>query len=277
MITGGYIFFVSYWIGLFITQQHGVSKSATILAMQPNQNPQNPDPNQSPNNWPPQQPIQPQPQPGGQPILPPQQAPYPPQQPPQQPQQQVHYHVNQPSQSNGMATAGFILSFFIAALGLIFSIIGLQRSKELNGSGRGLALAGIIISCISIAIGLLWFLVLVGLIGASSAVIQEAAEELEELEEGSLEVYSSFNVDNRPQAVKVITGDPRLGQFDDEFYYSPETPETCQYYLTNHAVERDTVDTLEYWTEYTAPITLSPLEPHVIAQGCGEWEQVDSL
>ena len=217
----------------------------------------------------------------------PDQPPNYPSQSPQQPQQQDHYHVNQPPQSNGMATAGFILSFFTGALGLIFSIIGFKRSKELNGSGRDLAIAGIIISCISIAISLLFLLVLVSVIGASTALIQEASEkleeaaeeleELEELEEGSLEVYSSFSVDNHPQAVKIITGDSGLGQLDDEFYYSPETPETCQYYLTNHAVERDTVDTLEYWTQYTAPITLSPLETHVIAQGCGEWQQVDSL
>lgn len=55
--------------------------------------------------------------------------------------------------SNGMATAGFILSFFFTLLGLIFSIIGLKKSKETN-SGQGLSIAGIIISSLKMAIGL---------------------------------------------------------------------------------------------------------------------------
>ena len=55
------------------------------------------------------------------------------------------------TQTNGMAIAGFILSFFIPLLGLIFSIIGLKRSKEAN-NGKGLSTAGIIISCITMVI-----------------------------------------------------------------------------------------------------------------------------
>ena len=55
------------------------------------------------------------------------------------------------SSSNGMAIAGFILSFFIPLLGLIFSILGLKRSKETN-NGKGLSTAGIIISCITMVI-----------------------------------------------------------------------------------------------------------------------------
>lgn len=55
------------------------------------------------------------------------------------------------SSSNGMAIAGFILSFFIPLLGLIFSILGLKRSKETN-TGKGLSTAGIIISCITMVI-----------------------------------------------------------------------------------------------------------------------------
>ena len=55
------------------------------------------------------------------------------------------------SSSNGMAIAGFILSFFIPLLGLIFSIIGLKRSKETN-NGKGLSTAGIIISCVTLVI-----------------------------------------------------------------------------------------------------------------------------
>lgn len=50
--------------------------------------------------------------------------------------------------SNGMAIAGFITSFFISILGLIFSIIGLNKSKQ-TGTGKGLSIAGIIISSIT--------------------------------------------------------------------------------------------------------------------------------
>lgn len=50
---------------------------------------------------------------------------------------------------NGMATAGFILAFFVPILGLIFSIIGVKKASQFNGNGRGLAIAGIIISVVS--------------------------------------------------------------------------------------------------------------------------------
>ena len=52
---------------------------------------------------------------------------------------------NQVKNSNGFAIAGFICSFFIPLLGLIFSIIGLNKVKETN-AGKGLSIAGIIIS-----------------------------------------------------------------------------------------------------------------------------------
>ena len=54
--------------------------------------------------------------------------------------------------NNGMAVAGFILSFFVPLLGLIFSIVGVVKSKNLNGAGKGLAIAGIIISAVSMVI-----------------------------------------------------------------------------------------------------------------------------
>lgn len=50
--------------------------------------------------------------------------------------------------ANGYAIAGFVLAFFFALLGLIFSIIGYNKSKVMYGSGRGLAIAGIIISAV---------------------------------------------------------------------------------------------------------------------------------
>lgn len=52
---------------------------------------------------------------------------------------------NQVKKSNGFAITGFVCSFLIPLLGLIFSIIGLNKAKETN-SGKGLSIAGIIIS-----------------------------------------------------------------------------------------------------------------------------------
>lgn len=62
---------------------------------------------------------------------------------------------SKPSNTNGLAIAGFVISLVsllccggTSWLGLIFSIIGLVESKKKNGSGKGLAIAGIIISVI---------------------------------------------------------------------------------------------------------------------------------
>ena len=79
------------------------------------------------------------------------------------------------SSSNGMAIAGFILSFFIPLLGLIFSIIGLKRSKETN-NGKGLSTVGIIISCITMVITLI-----IGIISFSavSDTIDKAQQQTE--------------------------------------------------------------------------------------------------
>ncbi len=79
------------------------------------------------------------------------------------------------TQSNGMAIAGFVLSFFIPLLGLIFSILGLKRSKETN-NGKGLSTAGIIISCITMVITLI-----IGIISFSavSDTIDKAQQQTE--------------------------------------------------------------------------------------------------
>lgn len=73
--------------------------------------------------------------------------------------------VQQPTASNGMAVAGFVLGILslccccytsiIGILGLVFSIIGFNNSKTLpDNKGKGLAIAGIILSSVSLAIGL---------------------------------------------------------------------------------------------------------------------------
>ena len=68
-------------------------------------------------------------------------------------------YAPQMTRTSGMAIAGFVLSFFCALLGLIFSIIGYNEAKKSQGSvtGEGLAMAGIIISILNILIGIAWW------------------------------------------------------------------------------------------------------------------------
>lgn len=63
--------------------------------------------------------------------------------------------------TNGLAIAGFVLSFFIPLVGLILSIVGLVKVKVYH-SGKGLAIAGIVLSVVfwiaNILIMQLWLL-----------------------------------------------------------------------------------------------------------------------
>lgn len=54
--------------------------------------------------------------------------------------------------TNGMAIAGFVCSFLLPLLGLIFSIIGMNQCKERGDDGYGLAKAGKIISIVCIVL-----------------------------------------------------------------------------------------------------------------------------
>lgn len=59
-------------------------------------------------------------------------------------------HQAAQSATNGFAIAGFVCSFFFILLGLIFGCVGLSKSKQLNGNGKGLAIAAIVISIIKL-------------------------------------------------------------------------------------------------------------------------------
>ena len=79
---------------------------------------------------------------------------------------------------NIFAIIGFILSFFIALSGLIFSIVGLKKSKITN-SGKGLSIAGIIISSIIIARWVIAFILVIfaGIIPSLNKSINETISE----------------------------------------------------------------------------------------------------
>ena len=64
-------------------------------------------------------------------------------------------------ETNGMAIAGLVCAFFIPLLGLIFGCIGLQKSKELGGEGRGMSIAAIVISVVWMVIAVLIIIITV--------------------------------------------------------------------------------------------------------------------
>jgi zinc-ribbon domain len=72
--------------------------------------------------------------------------------------QDPSYYAPVPTRTSGMAIAGFVLSFFCALLGLIFSCIGYSECKKSNGSvtGEGLAIAGIVISILMFLINIVY-------------------------------------------------------------------------------------------------------------------------
>jgi len=69
------------------------------------------------------------------------------------------YYAPVQTRTSGMAIAGFVLSFFCALLGLIFSCIGYSECKKSGGTvtGEGLAIAGIIISILSFIGGIAYW------------------------------------------------------------------------------------------------------------------------
>lgn len=62
---------------------------------------------------------------------------------------------NNQKNTNTMAILGFIFSFFVSIVGLIFSIIALKQIKEKNEEGKGLATAGLVISIVKLVFGIL--------------------------------------------------------------------------------------------------------------------------
>ena len=54
----------------------------------------------------------------------------------------VHYH----NQTNTLAVVGFVMAFLSPIVGLVLSILGLNRAKMMNGLGRKMAVAGIIVA-----------------------------------------------------------------------------------------------------------------------------------
>ena len=60
--------------------------------------------------------------------------------------------------TNGFAIAGFVLSFFVAILGIIFSAIALKQINDRGEGGKGLAIAGLVLSIVWICVALVLLL-----------------------------------------------------------------------------------------------------------------------
>lgn len=95
------------------------------------------------------------------------------------PQQAQQYQPPRESESNGFAIAGLICAFFIPILGLIFSCMGLNRSKKMNGEGKGVSIAGIVISVLAIVLIVVVVIIYVAVIVAAfNAAGQGVADKL---------------------------------------------------------------------------------------------------
>ena len=88
-------------------------------------------------------------------------------QPTYQYQPQPTYQTAQPA-TNGVAIAALIFAFFFNLVGLILGCVGLSKSKELNGAGRGMSIAAIVISIISMVIGLIVSIIYIAAIAAGA-------------------------------------------------------------------------------------------------------------
>lgn len=189
--------------------------------------------------------------------------------------------------SNDMATAGLVFAFLIPLLGLIFSLIGLQRAKQYNGKGQGLAIAGLVISLLGMLVGVM---IVISLFNASTELVTPTiGKPIKQISSDSSDSSStsqpsvapqSFNADTKPQAMKILTGTPDITTWSDEYYYRPAQTATCQYYLTNNPTSRSDINAIdgyyEYWVDYTSAITVTALNSHILAKNCGTWTKVNS-
>ena len=106
------------------------------------------------------------------------------QQPPPPPPPPGTYAAPATGQQNGLAIAGMVLGiasvvlFFltwpatiVAIVGLILSLVGLNKSKQLGGLGRGMAIAGVVTSSIGLVASIIFLIVVAGKIRSGEIVV----------------------------------------------------------------------------------------------------------
>ncbi|WP_157508999.1 DUF4190 domain-containing protein [Luteipulveratus halotolerans] len=108
---------------------------------------------------------------------------------------------------NGLAIAGFVVSFFGGALGLVLSVVGLLESRKYVGrAGRGLAIAGICISVVTTVLSLLLLAVVV--VGVHEGI---AASQMDDdvVPTSTLQVGQCFNHDHM-ESTSTASGVPTM-------------------------------------------------------------------
>lgn len=98
-------------------------------------------------------------------------------------------HNNESNSNNALAITGFILSFFIPLAGLIVSIFGLKKSKQLHDNGKGFAIAGIIISSILIGLSLIFTIIFILVIIGSYTFLENTIDYAENFHKNLSDSY----------------------------------------------------------------------------------------
>ena len=105
-----------------------------------------------------------------------------------------------PTQGNGMAVAGFVLSLisllccgFLSVLGLIFSILGLSKSSKVGGKGKGLSIAGIIMSSIAIILIILYLLFMPAFTNTINDMINEEWDNINDTINDEWDNYDDYD------------------------------------------------------------------------------------
>ncbi|MCL2869454.1 DUF4190 domain-containing protein [Candidatus Saccharibacteria bacterium] len=150
-------------------------------------------------------------------------------------QPQPQQPIQQQSGSNVLAILGFIFAFLMPLIGLILSIIGLVKSKQKTGKGKGLAIAGIIISIVwGIIVCVLSIFVFASLIlNASSPIPSKFVDSL-----GRQDYAAAYDLfyDNMGYA--------SVKDFQTSFENSNvKIDSSCEYHATNVQISGENTDT----------------------------------
>lgn len=98
-------------------------------------------------------------------------------------------HNNESNSNNSLAITGFILSFFIPIAGLIVSIMGLKKAKQIHDNGKGFAIAGIIISSIFLGLSLIFTLLFILIFIGSYTILENTIDYTEEFKDNLIDSY----------------------------------------------------------------------------------------
>ena len=95
-----------------------------------------------------------------------------------------------PNKNNWLAIAGFVVSLvsiflnfycITGIVGIILSIIGLKKSSELEGNGKGMAIAGIVLGVVGIVVGIVAIVTIVSLLSNGANELIDAMNAINSL------------------------------------------------------------------------------------------------